>query len=434
VIPILLLLALGGLMHAARSFSLESGTQGVLLAFGYLLLTAYFAAKVASRIGLPKLTGYLLAGIAVGPQVLGLVDQQTVDNLKVVNGVAVCMIALTAGSELNLEQVRPVARILRRIVLFAIMGAMLLLGGVLYLIRPLVPWLDAMPSHEAIAVAMMIGVALSAQSPAVVMALVSEMRAEGPVTRVILASVVVADLVVILCYAIASTVTSTVTGGGVDVMTTVASVGWELLGSVGFGVMVGAVIGRFLLYVGRGSSLFAVMICLVVAEIGQRIHLDPLIVMLAAGIWLENFSRADASKLLHDIESASLPVFLVFFALAGAKIDIYTLYASLIPVLILAATRASAFFVGTRIATAVRDADPAVKRYAWFGLVPQAGLALALALLVQKSFPAFGPQAAAILFGVVACNEMIAPVVLRALLLRSGEADKRTDTDFAPNP
>jgi Kef-type K+ transport system membrane component KefB len=432
VIPILLLLAIGGLMHVARSFTAVAGPEGVLVAFGFLLLSAFFAAKLVSRLGLPKLTGYLLAGIVSGPHLLGLVDQPMLEDLKVVGGVAVCMIALTAGSELNLEQVRPVARILRRVTLLAVIGAMGVLGGVLYLIRPLLPWLDAMPPDHALAVSMMVGVALSAQSPAVVMALVTEMRAEGPLTRIILATVVVADLVVILCYAIASTVVSSVIGASVDVVTTVASVGWELLGSVGFGIGIGALLGRFLLYVRRGASLFAVLLCIVVAEVGQRVHLDPLIVMLAAGIWLENVSRADASKLLHDFESASLPVFLVFFALAGAKIDLRSLYAALVPVAILVACRAGTFFVGGRLATAVAGVDPVVKRYTWFGLVPQAGLALALALMVQRSFPGFGPEAGVLLFGVVAVNELIAPVVLRAVLLRSGEADRRQDTDFAP--
>jgi len=431
VIPLLMLLALGGLMHAARSFAGASPSGAILLTFGFLLLTAYFAARVVSRIGLPRLTGYLLAGIVTGPYVLGLVDKPMLEQLKVVSGVAVCMIALTAGSELKLAQVRPVAGVLTRLTLFAIVGSMFILGGVVYALRPLLPWLNAMDPTGAVAVAMMIGVALSAQSPAVVMALVSETRSEGPVTRVILAAVVVADLVVILCYAIASTVVGTVTGGGVELVRTVASVGWELLGSVGFGVLVGGLIGQFLRHVSRGASLFAVMICLVVAEIGQRILLDPLIVMLAAGIWLENFSRADASRLLHEFESASLPVFLVFFALAGARIDLFTLYASLGPVAILAATRAVSFFVGGKLATAGAGVDPAVRRYAWFGLVPQAGLALALAILVQKSFPGFGPSASVILFGVVGFNELIAPVILRAILIRSGEAGRREAADFA---
>ena len=143
------------------------------------------------------------------------------------------------------------------------------------------------------------------------------------------------------------------------------------------------------------------------------------------------FSKADAHLLIRDFESAQQPVFLVFFALAGAKLDIYGLYAAILPVAILAVTRASAFFVGCRYACKRSNADAIVTKYAWFGLVPQAGLALALAMLIQKTFPSFGNQAAVILFGVVGVNELIAPVILRKLLMGSGEAGKREATDFA---
>src|SRR5205814_10175407 len=102
------------------------------------------------------------------------------------------------------------------------------------------------------------------------------------------------------CYALASAATGAVIGGDIDVGAEVASVAWELGGSIVFGVAVGALLGVFLQTVKRGASLFAVMVCLVVAEIGARIHLDPLITMIAAGVWLENFSKADSSKLLHD--------------------------------------------------------------------------------------------------------------------------------------
>src|SRR5262245_48019147 len=115
MIPILLILALGGLMQAARSFAPTLGAGGAELAFGYLLLTAYFAGKISNRLGFPKLTGYLAAGIVTGPFVLGLVTNAMTGSLKVVNGVAVCIIALGAGSELNLKAVRPVMKTLRAI-------------------------------------------------------------------------------------------------------------------------------------------------------------------------------------------------------------------------------------------------------------------------------------------------------------------------------
>ena len=430
MIPLLLLLALGGLMHAARSFTEASGAAGVELAFGFLLLAAFFNSRVLHRLGLPHLTAYLIAGIVAGPHVLDLVDHEMTDRLQIVSDVAVCMIALTAGAALNFAKIRPMARTLASLVFLSVVVTAVVIGTAVFLVRPFMPWLADMPLTQALAVAMMLGVTLAAKSPAVVMALVSETRADGPLTRLVIATVVCADLAVIVCYAIVSSLTSAALGGGVGVSSVAASVSYEIGGSMVFGLLIGAVIGTFLRNVKKGAELFALMVCLVVAEIGARIDLDPLIVMLTAGVWLENGSRADARDLLRGFESAQLPVFLVFFALAGSHIELATLYASLIPIVILVATRGVAFFVGFRVATERSGLQDSVRRLAWIGLVPQAGLALALALIIQKSFPAFGGSAAALLLGVVATNELIGPVLLRTVLVRSGEAGQRSSSDF----
>jgi Kef-type K+ transport system membrane component KefB len=415
----------------ARSFTTNAGAAGTELAFGYLLLVAYFTAKIVNRFGLPKLTGYIIAGVMSGPFVFDLVTKDMTVSLKVVSNTATAIIALVAGSELQIKDVRQVMKTLRAITIFAVIAAMFVLSGVLFLLRPLLPLFDSMTFTQSLAVCMVVGVALSAQSPAVVMALLSEMRAEGPLSRVILASVVVADLTVIIVFSVALAVTGAVIGGDINVVETAIEVVWELVGSMVFGIAVGMLIGQFLRSVKRGAPLFALMICVVVAEIGARMHLDPLIVMLASGIWLRNFSRADANELLHSFESAQLPVFLVFFALAGSKLDLKSLAGSLVVVIVLALTRAATFFFGCRYACTVTRAESVVAKYAWFGLVPQAGLALALALVLQKTYPSFGNDAAVILFGVVGLNEMVAPVILRAMLIKSGEAGKKQGVDFA---
>ena len=430
VVPVLLLLALGGLMEAGRSFGSDA-SSGTLMSFGYLMLSSFFAGKIADRIGLPKLTGYLIVGVIAGPFVLELVGEHAISSLKFVSDTAICLIALTAGGELNIQRVRPLLRTLRAMTVFAVIGAMVLLSGALLAIKPLIPFLDAMPLGSALAVAGVIGVALSAQSPAVVMALLAETRADGPLSRVILGSVIVADLVVILMYAVTATLASAVLGGNMDVANTAISVSWELFGSIAFGFAMGILLATFLRLAPRGGPLFATLICVVVAEIGARVHLDPLIVMLAAGIWLENFSRVTAHALLHEIEGARLPLFLVFFSLAGTHIDVQQLAIAAVPVSILVLVRALAFRVGTGIACRVSGAEEVVRRYAWFGLVPQSGLALALALLVRQTFPAFGDAAAVLTFGVVGANELISPVILRRMLLRSGEAGRKQVADFA---
>jgi Kef-type K+ transport system membrane component KefB len=433
VIPLLLLLAIGGLMQAARSFDTNTSVVGTELAFGFLLLSAYFSAKILNRFGFPKLTAYLLLGVVTGPFVLELVTKDMSHSLDIVKDTATAILALEAGSELQLKKIKPVMKTLRAMTLFAVVGAMFAIAAVLFLMRPMLPKIfDGLTVTQSLAVCMAIGVALSAQSPAVVMALLAELRAEGPLSRVILASVVVADITVIIVFSVALAVTGAVVGGSIDVGETAMHVAWELIGSLVFGLLIGALIGQFLLSVKRGASLFALMVCVVVAEIGARMALDPLIVLLTAGIWLRNWSRADATQLLHNFEAAQLPVFLVFFALAGSKLDIYTLWTYLIPVAVIAAVRAGSFYFGTKLAMRTTGADETIARYAWFGLVPQAGLALALALVLKTTFDkSFGPAASVILFGVVGFNEAVAPVILRRMLLTSGEAGKKQGVDFA---
>lgn len=426
MIAILVLLALGGLMQAAGTFSATAGTHGTLLAFGYLLLVAYFAGRVVSRVGLPRLTGYLLAGVVSGPFMLELVTTSMTVNLRVVNSTATCILGLVAGAELNLERVRPVARTLRAIVIFAVVGAMLALAGVLYAIRPLLPIFDGVSDMDGLVICAVLGVALVPQSPAIVMALISETRADGPLSRVILAMVVVADLVVVVAYSIVAAVGSSLLGAGVDVTGTALAIGWELIGSIAFGVAIGMLLGAFLRSVREGAPMFTLMVCVVVAEIGGRIHLDALIVMLTAGIWLENFSRSDASGLVHQFEAAQLPVFLVWFALAGSRLDIYQLYSLALPVGIIAVARGIWFFAATRVACIRTQPVPVITKYGWIGLVPQAGLSLAIVVVIQSTFPTFGGFAALLILSVLGLNQLLSPVLLRYALVKSGEAGKKS--------
>jgi len=369
--------------------------------------------------------------VLAGPFVLDLVNNDMTRSLRVVNGVASCILGLTAGAELNLERVKPLVRTLRGLMIFSVIGGVAILTGVLFLIRPLLPMFDGMALTETIVVCLLLGVALIPQSPAVVMAVLSETKADGPLSQTMLASVVVSDLVVIVFYAIASAIAGAVIGGGIDVLHTAGAVSWELFGSIGFGVVIGMLIGVFVRTVKQGAPMFALMICIVVAEIGGRVHLDPLVVMLAAGIWLENFSSAKAHDLLHSFESAQLPVFLVWFALAGTKLDLVTLWMTIIPVLIIVGVRGGAFYLGSKIATLGATTPPAVKSHAWLGLVPQAGLSLAFIVVIQNTFPTFGAAAAVLLLSVLGVNQLLSPVLLRRALIKSGEAGKKAGVDFA---
>lgn len=422
---LVLLITFGGLMHAARSFGVgtQPGSSGTSLALGYLLVTGYIAGTLAKQIGLPKLTGYLVVGMLVGPSSLSLVSRSMLDSLDLVNGMAVAMIALTAGTELHIARIKPLIRTVAAITGIAVLGTTVLLAVTVWLTRPLLPFLAEMDEGRALSVSLVLGIVMVAQSPAVVVALRDELRADGPVSRTALAVVVLADLVVIFLFAGFSTIAKAAFGASTSVGDTVAALAWEIGGSLVAGALVGGLLILYLSKVKQGSPLFILAVTFVIAEVGGRLHFDPLLVALAAGAVVCNAS--DQAEALHaDLQISALPVYVLFFCVAGAALHLDALSVVWLPATLIVLVRAVGLLVGTQLAARLADAAPAVRRYAGFGLLPQAGLALALSLLFSRTFPEFGKEASALTLSVVALNELLAPVAYRMALVRSGEAGR----------
>ncbi|HWO12283.1 MAG TPA: cation:proton antiporter [Polyangiaceae bacterium] len=420
-----LVLALTGLMAALGSFDAgEQSSSGVSLSLGYLLLAAYFVGGLFQRLGLPKLTGYIATGIVVGPSVLGLLDGEMVERLRLVNGVAVALIALTAGSELEYRAMKPLFRSIREISVYGVLGTAFLLAVAVYLARGWLPFVERLSQAQALVVSLVLGVVMVAQSPAVVVALRDETGAEGPLASTVLGVVVIADLVVILLFALTSSLAKAALGGGLDMLETARALAWELLGSLVAGAVIGYLLSLYLRRVRGGAALFVLLVAFVIAEVGQRLYFDPLLVALAAGMFVRNGSSV--GDVLHrHIEAPALPVYILFFAAAGANLHLDVLLIVGGPAVLFVVVRGVGLLTGAALGARLAEAPPVVKRYAGFGLLPQAGLALALSMLFAKTFAEFGVEASALTLGVVALNELIAPALYRFALVRSGEAGKK---------
>src|SRR5262245_37183569 len=226
----LLILVLGALMQAARSFAPASGTAsaGTALSFGFLLLTAYFVGNVFKRMRLPRLTGYLAAGILAGPEVLDFVPRITLDRLSLVTGVATALIALTAGVEMDLRSMRPLLKSIALISAAAIGLALLLLFGAVLVASPLLPFVSSQPWPARLAIAGVLAVVMAAQSPAVAVAVRNELRAEGPVSKTVTGVVVAGDLVIVVLFALVSSLAKSLMGSGADASAVGQTLGWEI--------------------------------------------------------------------------------------------------------------------------------------------------------------------------------------------------------------
>jgi Kef-type K+ transport system membrane component KefB len=419
------IIILGALMQAVRSFAPASGVGsdpgGVILAGGFLMLTAYLMGNLFKKIGLPKLTGYLVSGVIAGPAVLGLVSSSMVDTLRIFNGVATALIALTAGSELEFRAVRPLLKTIRSIAMVSLAGTMGLLAAAIWLARDLLPFTKGLDGFQLAMLSLTLAITLAAQSPAVVVALRKEVEAEGPLSKTVLALVVVAEIAVVLLFAISSSITKAAFGAGGDWTDTAIRLAWEIPGSLVAGVLIGVLIAATMRIVTNEGALFIVTVGFLIAEVGERIGFDVLLVALAAGLYVRNATKM-GHRLHDDVEAGSLPVFVTFFSEAGAGLHLGALAALIVPVGVMCVVRAAGYLGGGWVGARMAGAPDAVRKYAGFGMLPQAGLALSLALLFVREFPKFGHEAGALVFGVVTLNELVCPVLYRIALLRSGEA------------
>jgi len=422
-------------MSAARTFVPDAAAtaSATTLVAGYLLLTAFLVGGVFKALGLPRLTGYLAAGMITGPEVLALVSADMVANLQILNGVAISLIALSAGAEMDLRAMRPLLRAISWISGVAVLGTTVLLSVVTYLISDLLPFMAPLDPTARAALSTVLGVTLVAGSPAVIVALRDEMDAEGPFVQTTIAVTVIGSLLVILMFGGASSVAKAATGGSADVFATIRTLAWDVVGSLGAGALVGLGMSGYFRRFGSSGALVIVALSFVIAEVGNRLSLDPMIISLAAGVFLRNFTRV-ADDVRDALDSASMPVYVAFFAVTGAGIHIHSLFVVWLPATCLVVTRAIGLLLGTRVGGRLAGAPEVVRRHVGVGLMPQAGLALALALLFQQTFPDAGAGAAALVFGIVGINELLAPVLLRFALLRSGEAGRRhpEPTDDGP--
>lgn len=431
-LPLALALGLLVLLRVSGAGVAGAGAQSTTIAIGFLLIVAFLGGKVAVRARLPRITGFLLVGLFAGPHVSRLLTEDMLTAAKTIEGVAVALIALTAGGEIRLDWVRRHARRLVLITSFQLLFTCLGVLAVTLLARATLPFLDQERLLTTLMVALVFVSITISNSPMVTIAVIAENEADGPVARTVLGVVILTDLIVIIAFAVMLAVARDVLGasGG-------SPLGWtltrELLGSALVGILFGIGIATFLKRVGRDTPVFVLAACLGMSEVAEALKLETLLMALAAGLWVENFSRARGDALIKGIERVSLPVYALFFAVAGAKVDLVT-FAKLWPVaLLIGGVRAAAIWSGVRIGARLSAAEPAVQRYAWLGLVSQAGVTLALSSIVARAFPTWGRQIQVVAIALIAMHELIGPIAFQFGLRRAGEIGRAREPR-APEP
>lgn len=420
-----LLLPLGAPRHGGQR----------LLIFGFLILAADSVGELFAKFRMPRMVGYLATGLLFGPAALNVVTPDAVERLRPLSTLAIALIAFLAGAELRWYEVRLRAAAMTKIVTAEILLTFVALTALLYVLGARVSFLAGQPPLVVLSFSALFASIAIVHSPAVTMAVLTETRANGPVARTTLGVVLISDVFVVVLFSLMLAVTRVISPpSGFDVIApSLLSIIWEVVGAVIVGAAIGTSVAAFLRYTKRELFLFSIVVAFAGATLTRLLHVETLLAMITAGFITQNFSRLEDGKSIHNaMERAAAPVFVVFFALAGARIrvaDLLNVWTLVVPIVVI---RMLAIWAGSRIGARWAGMGPEGRKV-WLGLVSQAGVAIGLTYVVAAAYPARGAKIQTLLLAVIAVNEVVGAILFRHALVSSGEVPA-DDTPVALAP
>lgn len=399
----------------------DAGRPTMALAIGFSLIAALMLGEAAERLRMPRLSGYLIFGLLCGPYVLNLITAQMARELQFVNGLAIALIALIAGLEINIRHLKPRFRAIAAIGTTTL-GIMYVGLGTVFMITW--PWLPIAPEAlgtERLAMVLVLTAIVVSFSPTVTIAVIAESRARGPFSELVLAIVVLADLALILAFTLVMQFARNIRGDDPETVSLMVRLMWEVVGSLSFGALLGSVFAVYLRAIGRELTLALLTLCVLLSTVGQAWHLEPLLAALAAGLIIENIAAARVDALRDAVERSALPVLVVFFAAAGASLHLDALATIGAAAAIVAVVRVAAIRAGTHVSLKVAGVRDENSQLLWMGLVSQAGVTLGLAILVAAEFEDWGRAVQTLVVAMIALHELAGPILFKEALVRAGE-------------
>ena len=398
--------------------------RGTTLALGFTLIVALVTGEFLRRFRLPRLTGYLLFGLLVGPYLGNVITEGMARQLQLVTGIATTLIAFIAGLTLNIERLE--RRVAGAVVTTAITLGIAMLGLVV-LTWIAWPWLPISPAatgtSKLVIIALLVVIVVSF-SPTMSAAVIAETGSRGKLSDFVLAMVVLADLIVLVLFSLIMQLARAVFGDSApEDVNLLVRLAWEIGGAIAFGSLVGALFALYLRYVGREVTLALLVVTLLLSQVGVSQRVEPLLAAMAAGIVIANVAVAQGETLKAAIKSGALPLLVVFFVAVGTSLRLDTLAASGVAAIGLAAARIGLIWIGVRIGLRATKVKDRAGEYVWTGLISQAGITLGLAAAVATEFPTWGTQVQLLLVALIAIDELVGPALFRTGLVRAGEID-----------
>ena len=382
----------------------------VILTLGALLLLGLFGDLLARWLPLPRVTLLVVFGVLIGPPGLALLPEVAEQWYPFISNLALLMVGFLLGGKLSLANLRRIGAHVLGVSAFEVLGASLLvLVGLL---------LAGMPLPLALILA---GIA-PASAPAAVTNVVQEAQAGGPFTDTLLGIVAIDDAWGLIVFAILMAVAQSLGGGEGAAWHALLHGGRELGGALALGLLVGIpaayLTGR--LRPGEPTQAEAIGVVLLAGGLALWLEASFLLTAMIVGATIVNLA-AHHERPFAEIEHVEWPFMILFFLLAGASLQVAELAHIGLAGGVYIAARALGLIGGAYVGGTVTGAAPRIRRWMGLAIMPQAGVALGMALVAANAFPELEATIIPLVVGSTVVFELLGPILTRTALLRAGE-------------
>lgn len=395
-------------MQAMDSHSLFNLTLHDLAPVGAVMLLGLAGGKLAKLARLPKVSGYLITGILIGPSVLGLISTQIVDSLSLVNDIALGLIMFSIGGVFELHHLRDIRQRAFWLTLGQTALTVGLVGGTLIVLG-----MDEYP-------ALLLGMVAIATAPAATLLVIREFDARGDFTDMLITLTAISNIVCILAFEF--TFSFGRVGGEYGVFSALVTPFYELGGSIVIGLIIGFIISKWEEHVEDQAELVMIIIAGIILTVGlaMSLNLQPMFATLILGAITTNLSMMH--RLVYvEVRQIEQPLYIAFFVLAGASLHLELLPGLGLFGVAYLVMRVAGKTIGTFLIGTWRGMTNSIRRYLGLGMIAQAGVAIGLIDYVDRTDPDLGVILTPIVLATVLVYETIGPPVIEYVLIRSGD-------------
>ena len=403
------------------------------------LMAGLLMSRVVKLLKLPAVTGYLIAGILIGPyclgrlgiEGLGFITSESVKSLDIICDVALGFIAFAIGNEFRLSQIKHIGKQATVIGIIQALTAMVLVDVVLIGIHYIVPDVLSLPA------AITLGAIATATAPAATLMVVRQYKAKGKLTDLLLPIVALDDAVGLITFAVSFGIAKAMIDGTVSIISVLVEPLLEVILSVLLGTVMGilfSVLEKFFKSNSKRLTLSITFVMLTVAismlefHIGNvKIGFSSLLVCMMLGTVFCNICDF-SEEIMRKTDKWTAPLFVLFFVLSGAELE-FNIFNSMTVVLIGIAyiiSRSIGKYIGAGASAKMMKCDPCITKYLGITLLPQAGVALGMSSAALTLDPTGGILVRNITLFSVLIYELVGPMLTKIALTKSGDIIPRT--------